>query len=160
VGQAGFLLNSAFEVYAMAMALVGYVGSMAAALAILVVLLNSFIIPSSLRTARQQPHPVLPIAQSATPEKVARPESKIGQWGPPVAPGMASVPTTEDAEGVRMQKPLRVNTKEYKRARLAELRQRKLIAHQNRETEYSAALGYQQETTYDWRRSPSRRPPY
>jgi hypothetical protein len=136
----------------MAMALVGYVGSMMATLAILIVLLTSFIGHSSLKTARPQPHPRPPIAQPATPEQSARTENKVGRGGPSVVMTTNALttnpPPTEDTKAARMQKALRVATKKSVPARLAEVQRQKLIAHEHEEMGYPSALGYQQENTY------------
>jgi len=148
----------------MAMAVVGYVGSMMAALAVLVVLLNSFIDPYSLKRTRPHPHPRPPIAESAKHEQSARPENKAGRGGFSVAITANALttnpPPTEDTKAARMRKSSRVESKKAASTRLAEFQRRKLIAPQHEGMGYPSALGYQQETTYDQWRLPFAGPRY
>jgi hypothetical protein len=148
----------------MAMALVGYVGSMMAALAVLVVLLNSFIDHSSLKRTRPQQHLRPPIAEPATSEQSSRSENKAGRAGPSVAMTTNALttnpPPTEDAKAARMRKALRVETKRSPSTRLAEFQRRKLIARQHEAMGYQPALGYQHEITYGPWRLPFAEPRY
>jgi hypothetical protein len=141
----------------MALALLGYFGSMVAAFAVLMTLLNIFFAYSPLERTRPQPHPLPVIAQTAAPEE------NLSARGPPVVHGAADISVaknTEDTsvakntEEVRTADAVRADAEKSKRLKLARLRKRQMLARQREQVQAPTVLGYAQEPSYGQAWSP------
>jgi hypothetical protein len=128
----------------MAMAMAAYLGSMAAALTVLVALWNGIIGTPAVERV-QQPHPVVAIEQTAAPEQDRQP----GPWGPPVIHKPADGSDVASVVDVRAAAAKQAVVEKNRRLKLAREQKREMLAKQHddeiNEASYSTALGYGQE---------------
>jgi hypothetical protein len=126
----------------MFIALLGYIGTMVAAFATLVVVFHHVIGPTQMETVRQ-PHPIGAVTQ-ATP-----PVQKPGAWGPAVIhkadDGADAAARAEDARLAAAQAAAAEKAKRLKQARYQKRKEQEQLARQRDDRQYSAALGYDQE---------------
>jgi hypothetical protein len=126
----------------MALALVGYFGTMLTALAAFMMLLNAILGSSPLEKTKPQPHPRPEFAQMRGPEK--KPEQ---QWNPSVARATLNAGTrSSEVTGTTAAAP--PNAERIKRRRVARQPRHKLLARDRDERGYATALGYGQEPMY------------
>jgi hypothetical protein len=125
----------------MIIALLGYIGTMVAAFAMLVVVWHHVIGPPQAEAVRQQPRPIGAVTQAATP--VPQP----GAWGPAIihkadetADAAASV---EDARLAAAQAAAAEKARRLKQALYQKHKEQ--LARQRDDQQYSTALGYNQE---------------
>ena len=127
----------------MFIALLGYIGTMVAAFATLVVVWHHVIGPPQLEAVRQQPRPIGAVTQAATP--VPQP----GAWGPAVIhkadDGADAAASAEDARLAAAQAAAAEKAKRLKQARYQKRKEQEQLARQRDDQQYSAALGYDQE---------------
>ena len=127
----------------MFIALLGYIGTMVAAFATLVVVWHHVIGPPQLETVRQQPRPIGAVTQAAPP--VQQP----GPWGPAVVhkadDGTDAAVSVEDARVAAAQAAAAEKAKRLKQARYQKRKEQEQLARQSGDQRYSAALGYDQE---------------
>jgi hypothetical protein len=127
----------------MFIALLGYIGTMVAAFATLVVVLHHVIGPPQLETVRQQPRPIGAVALAVPP--VQRP----GPWGQAVVhkadEGADAAASVEDARLAAAQAAAAEKAKRLKQARYQKRKEQEQLARQGGDQQYSAALGYDQE---------------
>jgi hypothetical protein len=128
----------------MFIALLGYIGTMVAAFAALVVVWHHVIGPPQLEAVRQQPRPIGAVTQ------VAPPVPQPGAWGPAVIhkadEGVdASAASVEDARLAAAQAAAAEKAKRQKQARYQKRKEQEQLARQRDDQQYSAALGYDQE---------------
>jgi hypothetical protein len=128
----------------MFIALLGYIGTMVAAFAALVVVWHHVIGPPQLETVRQQPRPIGAVTQ------VAPPVPQPGAWGPAVIHKAdegadASAASVEDARLAAAQAAAAEKAKRQKQARYQKRKEQEQLARQRDDQQYSAALGYDQE---------------
>ena len=130
----------------MLIALLGYIGTMVAAFAMLVVVWHHVIGPPQAEAVRQQPRPIGAVTQAATP--VPQP----GAWGPAIihkadetADAAASV---EDARLAAAQAAAAEKARRLKQARYQKRKEQEQLARQRDDQQYSA-LGYNQEPSQD-----------
>jgi hypothetical protein len=127
----------------MFIALLGYIGTMVAAFAALVVVWHHVIGPPQLETVRQQPRPIGAVTLAATP--VPQP----GAWGPAVIhkadDGADADASAEDARLAAAQAAAAEKAKRLKQARYQKRKEQEQLARQSGDQQYSAALGYAQE---------------
>jgi hypothetical protein len=131
----------------MFIALLGYIGTMVAAFAALVVVWHQVIGPPQLETVRQQPRPIGAVTQAAPP--VQQP----GAWGPAVIvkadvkadDGADAAASAEDARLAAAQAAAAEKAKRLKQARYQKRKEQEQLARQSGDQQYSAALGYNQE---------------
>ena len=132
----------------MFIALLGYIGTMVAAFAALVVVWHQVIGPPQLATVRQQPRPIGAVTQAAPP--VQQP----GAWGPAVIHKAddgadAAAASAEDARLAAAQAAAAEKAKRLKQARYQKRKEQEQLARQSGDQQYSTALGYNQEPTQD-----------
>ena len=127
--------------FVMIIALAGYIGTMVAAFAMLVVVWHHVIGPPQSETVRQQPRPIGAVAQAVPPLQ------QPGAWGPAVihkadeaADAAASV---EDAGLAAAQAAAAEKAKRLKQARYQKRKEQEQLARQRDDQQY--ALGYDQE---------------
>jgi hypothetical protein len=136
----------------MFIALLGYVGTMVAAFAALVVVWHQVIGPPPLETVRQQPRPIGAVTQAAPPLQQLGVQQS-GAWGPAVIhkadDGADSAASAEDARLVAAQAAAAEKAKRLKQARYQKRKEQEQLARQSGDQQYSAALGYSQEPTQD-----------
>lgn len=133
----------------MAMALAGYLGTMMAALVALVTLWNSIIGPPALERIRQQPHPVVAIAQDS-PVQVAPAAKQPGPWGPPIVHGVDDASeTAEDAHMAAARDAAAEKTKRLKQVRYQKRKEQLALQRQDQYQQFSTALGYDQQPPQD-----------
>jgi hypothetical protein len=127
----------------MFIALLGYIGTMVAAFATLVVVWHHVIGPPQLETVRQQPRPIGAVTQAAPP--VQHP----GPWGPAVVhkadDGTDAAVSVEDARLAAAQAAAAEKARRLKQARYQKRKEQEQLARQSGDQQYSAALGYDQE---------------
>jgi hypothetical protein len=127
----------------MFVALLGYIGTMVAAFAMLVVVWNHVIGPPQSEMVRQQPRPIGAVVQAATP--VPQP----GAWGPAVIhkadDGADAAASVDDARLAAAQAAAAEKAKRIKQARYQKRKEQEQLARQSGDQQYSAALGYNQE---------------
>ncbi len=128
----------------MFIALLGYIGTMVAAFAALVVVWHHVVGPPQLETVRQQPRPIGAVTQVATP--VPQP----GAWGPAVIHKAddgadAAASAEEDARLAAAQAAAAEKAKRLKQARYQKRKEQEQLARQSSDQQYSTALGYNQE---------------
>ncbi|HWX82981.1 MAG TPA: hypothetical protein VNZ48_05205 [Xanthobacteraceae bacterium] len=126
----------------MFIALIGYIGTMAAAFVTLVVVWHQVVGPPQLETVRQQPHAIGAVA------RVAPPVQQPGPWGPAVIHKAddgadAAAAAAEDARLAAAKAAAAEKAKRLKQARY--LKRKEQEARQRDEQQYSTALGYDQE---------------
>jgi hypothetical protein len=123
----------------MLLALLGYIGTMVAAFATLVVVWHHVIGPPQLETVRQQPRPLGAVAQAVPPAQ------QPGSWGPAVIhkadDGGDAAASAEDARLAAAAE----KAKRLKQARSQKRKEQEQLARQRDGQQYSAALGYDQE---------------
>jgi|HubBroStandDraft_4_1064222.scaffolds.fasta_scaffold353255_1 hypothetical protein len=126
----------------MFIALLGYIGTMVAAFATLVVVWH-VIGPPQLEAVRQQPRPIGVVTQAATPV------SQPGTWGPAVIhkadEGVDAAASAEDARLAAAQAVAAEKAKRLKQARYQKRKEQEQLARQRDDQQYSTALGYDQE---------------
>ena len=127
----------------MFIALLGYISTMVAAFAMLVVVWHHVVGPSQSEAVRQQPRPIGAVTQAMPP--VQQP----GAWGPAVihkaddeADAAASA---EDARLAAAQAAAAEKAKRLKQARDHKRKEQEQLARQRDDQQYSTALGYNQE---------------
>ena len=133
----------------MFIALLGYIGTMVAAFAALVVVWHHVVGPPQLETVRQQPRPIGAVTQAAVPA----PAPQLGAWGPAVihkadesADAAANAAASEeDARLAAAQAAAAEKAKRLKQARYQKRKEQEQLARQSGDQQYSAALGYAQE---------------
>jgi hypothetical protein len=129
--------------FVMFIALIGYIGTMVAAFAMLVVVWHHVVGPPQLEAVRQQPRPIGAVTQAATP--VPQP----GAWGPAVIhkadESADAVASAEDARLAAAQAAAAEKAKRQKLARYQKRKEQEQLARQGGDQQYSAALGYNQE---------------
>jgi len=127
----------------MFIALLGYIGTMVAAFATLVVVWHHVVGPQQLEAVRQQPRPIGAVAHAATPV------SQPGAWGPAVIhkadDGADAAASVEDARLAAAQAAAAEKAKRLKQARYQKRKEQEQLARQRDDQQYSAALGYDQE---------------
>ena len=128
----------------MFIALLGYIGTMVAAFAALVVVWHQVIGPPQLEAVRQQPRPIGAVVQ------VAPPVQPLGAWGPAVVHKAddgadAAAASAEDARLAAAQAAAAEKAKRLKQARYQKRKEQEQLARQGGDQQYSAALGYNQE---------------
>jgi hypothetical protein len=133
--------------FVMFIALLGYIGTMVAAFATLVVVWHHVIGPPQSEAVRQQPRPIGAVTQAATPAP------QPGAWGPAVihkaneaADAAASV---EDAGLAAAQAAAAEKAKRLKQARYQKRKEQEQLARQRDDQQYSTTLGYNQEPSQD-----------
>src|ERR1700692_2130868 len=128
--------------FVMIIALAGYIGTMVAAFAMLVVVLHHVIGPPQSEAVRQQPRPIGAVALAVPP--VQQP----GPWGPPVIhkadEGAGGGGSLEDARLAAAQAAAE-KAKRLKQARYQKRKEQEQLTRQRDDQQYSAALGYNQE---------------
>jgi hypothetical protein len=131
----------------MIIALAGYIGTMVAAFAMLVVVWHHVIGPPQSEAVRQQPRPIGAVALAVPP--VQQP----GPWGPPVIhkadEGADAAASLEDARLAAAQAAVAEKAKRLKQARYQKRKEQEQLARQRDDQQYSTALGYNQEPRQD-----------
>lgn len=129
----------------MGMALAAYAGTMAAALAALVMAWNVVIGPSPVTQLREQPHSVVQVvAPAAAMTAEVAPPVEPGRWGPAVIHKPtegASVATVEDPRIAAAKQAAAAKVRRLKVAR-EQKRREVVVARQREQQEYPTALGY------------------
>jgi hypothetical protein len=128
----------------MIIALAGYIGTMVAAFAVLVVVWHHVIGPPQLETVRQQPRPIGAMAQTVPP--VQQP----GSWGPAIIHKAddgadAAASAAEDARLAAAKAAAAEKAKRLQQARYQKRKEQEQLARQRDGQQYSAVLGYDQE---------------
>src|ERR1700731_4091148 len=127
--------------FVMFIALLGYIGTMVAAFAALVVVWHQVIGPPQLETVRQQPRPIGAVTQAAPP--VQQP----GAWGPAVVhkadESADAAASAEDARLAAAQAAAAEKAKRLKQARYQKRKEQEQLARQRDDQQY--ALSYDQE---------------
>jgi len=127
----------------MFIALLGYIGTMVAAFATLVVVWHHVIGPPQSEAVRQQPRPIGAVTQAAPP--VPRP----GAWGPAVIhnadEGADAAVNADDARLAAAKAAAAEKAKRLKQARYQKRKEQEQLARQRDDQQYSTALGYDQE---------------
>jgi len=130
----------------MFIALLGYIGTMVAAFATLVVVWHHVMGPPQFETVRQQPRPIGAVTQAAPP-----PQQQPGAWGPAVIhkadDGADAAANAEDARLAAAQAAAAEKAKRLKQARYQKRKEQEQLARQSGDQQYSTALGYNQEPT-------------
>ena len=128
----------------MFIALLGYIGTMVAAFAMLVVVWHHVIGPPQLEAVRQQPRPIGAMTQAAAPAPVQQP----GAWGPAVIhkadDGADAAASAEDARLAAAQAAAAEKAKRLKQARYQKRKEQEQLARQRDDQQY--ALSYDQES--------------
>jgi len=130
----------------MFIALLGYIGTMVAAFATLVVVWHHVIGPPHSEAVRQQPRPIGAVTQAATPAP------QPGAWGPAVihkADEAADAAASEDAGLAAAQAAAAEKAKRLKQARYQKRKEQEQLARQRDDQQYSTTLGYNQEPSQD-----------
>jgi hypothetical protein len=129
--------------FVMFIALLGYIGTMVAAFAMLVVVWHHVIGPPQLETVRQQPRLIGAVALAAPP--VQQP----GSWGPAIFhkadDGADAAASVDDARLVAAQAAAAEKAKRLKQAHYQKRKEQEQLARQRDDQQYSATLGYAQE---------------
>jgi hypothetical protein len=133
----------------MGMALTAYAGTMATALAVLMVLWNSVIGAPPVQRVLEQPHPIVHMVATAhaTAAEAALPEQP-GRWGPAVVHKPADGVDIAKVEDARIAAAKQAAAAKAKRVRFARDQKRRdeIAARQHdRQDAYTTALGYGQE---------------
>jgi hypothetical protein len=127
----------------MFIALLGYIGTMVAAFATLVVVWHHVIGRPQVEAVRQQPRPIGAVTQAAPP--VPQP----GVWGPAVIhkadEGADAAAGVEDARLAAAQAAAAEKAKRLKQARYQKRKEQEQLARQRDDQQYSTAFGYAQE---------------
>src|SRR3984893_9200227 len=129
--------------FVMFIALLGYIGTMVAAFAALVVVWHQVIGPPQLETVRQQTRPIGGVTQAAPPVQPP------GAWGPAVVhkadESADAAASAEDARLAAAQAAAAEKTQRLQQARYQKRKEQEQLARQGGDQQYSAALGYNQE---------------
>lgn len=139
----------------MAIALAGYIGTMLAALIVLVMAWHQVIGPTE--RVHQPSHAIGAVAAApVAAQPSAAPVNPSGQWGPAVVhkadDGVDTV-SADDAQAAA-EKQVAAEAEKAKRQRQAYYKKRKeQLARQQQDQQYSTALGYDQERSSDQQRS-------
>jgi hypothetical protein len=132
----------------MFIALLGYIGTMVAAFAALVVVWHHVVGPPQLETVRQQPRPIGAVTQAAPPVQQLGVQ-QLGAWGAAVIhkadDGADAAASAEDARLAAAQAAAAEKAKRLKQARYQKRKEQEQLARQSGDQQYSAALGYAQE---------------
>jgi hypothetical protein len=127
----------------MIIALAGYIGTMVAAFAMLVVVWHHVIGPPQMETVRQQPRPIGAVAVAVPP--VQQP----GPWGPAVIhkadDGAEAAASAEDARLAAAQAAAAEKAKRLQQVRYQKRKEQEQLARQRDDQQYSTALGYDRE---------------
>lgn len=127
----------------MFIALLGYIGTMVAAFATLVVVWHHVVGPPQLEAVRQHPRPIGAVTQAAPPL------SQPGTWGPTVIhnadESADAAASAEDARLAAAQAAAAEKAKRLKQARYQKRKEQEQLARQGGDQQYAAALGYNQE---------------
>jgi hypothetical protein len=130
--------------FVMFIALLGYIGTMAAAFVTLVMVWHQVIGPPQLEAVRQQPRLIGAVTQAAAP-----PVPQPGSWGPAVIhkadDGADAAASAEDARLAAAQAAAAEKTKRLKQARYQKRKEQEQLARQSSDQQYSTALGYNQD---------------
>jgi hypothetical protein len=138
----------------MVVALLGYFGTMVAALAALMLLLNVVLSSSLMPKTRPQPYPVPVIGQTVAPQQsadahAAAPDPQLGRWGPAVIHKAADGSDgwrTDDARVATVKTTAAEKAKHPKwtseQKRQEEEKRQEDMAGRTQDQEYSQALGY------------------
>jgi hypothetical protein len=132
----------------MIIALLGYIGTMAAAFAMLVVVWHHVVGPPQAEAVRQQPRLIGAVTQAVPPAP------QPGAWGPAVIhkadEGVdAAASAEEDARVAAAQAAAAEKAKRLKQARYQKRKEQEQLARQRDDQQYSTALGYNQEPSQD-----------
>jgi hypothetical protein len=131
----------------MFIALLGYIGTMVAAFAMLVVVWHHVIGPPQLETVRQQPRPIGAVTQAAAPAP------QPGAWGPAVIhkadEALDAAASAEDDRLAAAQAAAAEKAKRLKQARYQKRKEQEQLARQRDDQQYSTTLGYNQEPSQD-----------
>jgi hypothetical protein len=125
----------------MIIALIGYVGTMVAALAVLIVVWHNVLGPPQVETVHQQPHLIGAVISATVPVKSPGPSAA------PVnrqADDGAAAASTDDARLAAKA----VAAERAKRLKVAQ-RRKEQLARQRDDQQFSAALGYNQEPSQE-----------
>jgi hypothetical protein len=130
----------------MIVALIGYISTMVAAFVAVVVAWKAVIGPPQMEKVHQPPVAIGAVVQQASPAK------QPGEWGPPVlhkadGPDAASADVAQTAA----EKDAAEKAKRQQQARYQK-RKVQLARQQQEPQQYSTALGYDQERSYDQQR--------
>lgn len=127
----------------MFIALLGYIGTMVAAFAMVVVVWHHVMGPPQSETVRQQPRPIGAVAQAVP--AVQQP----GSWGPAIIlkadDGADAAASADDARLAAAQAAAAEKAKRLKQARYQKRKEQEQLARQRDDQQYSATLGYAQE---------------
>jgi uncharacterized membrane protein YccC len=123
----------------MVIALLGYVGTMLAALVALVMVWHQVLGPSQREAARQPPRPIGAVVQAAPP--ALQPGTPPGQWGPQIVHKADATANADDAVAAAAQAAALEKAKRQKLARVQKRKEQ--LARQRDDQQY--ALGYDQE---------------
>ena len=125
----------------MFIALLGYIGTMVAAFAMLVVVWHHVIGPPQSEAVRQQPRPIGAVALAVPPPQ------QPGPWGPAVVhkadDGADAAASAEDDRLAAAQAAAAEKAKRLKQALYQKRKEQ--LARQRDDQQYSTALGYNQE---------------
>jgi len=131
----------------MIIALLGYIGTMVAAFAMLVVVWHHVIGPPQLEATRQQPRPIGAVTQAVPPAP------QPGAWGPAVIhkadEAADAAASEEDARLAAAQAAAAEKAKRLKQALYQKRKQQEQLARQRDDQQYSTTLGYNQEPPQD-----------
>jgi hypothetical protein len=133
--------------FVMIIALLGYIGTMVAAFAMLVVVWHHIIGPPQAEAVRQQPRPIGAVTQAVPPAP------QPGAWGPAVIhkadEGADAAASEDDARLAAAQAAAAEKAKRLKQARYQKRKEQEQLARQRDDQQYSTALGYNQEPSQD-----------
>jgi hypothetical protein len=133
----------------MFIALLGYIGTMVAAFAMLVVVWHHVVGPPQVEAVRQQPRLIGAVTQAAVPAPAPQP----GAWGPAVihkadesadAAANDAAANEEDARLAAAQAAATEKAKRLKQARYQKRKEQEQLARQRDDQQY--ALSYDQES--------------
>jgi hypothetical protein len=131
--------------FVMIIALAGYIGTMVAAFAMLVVVWHHVIGPPQSEMVRQYPRPIGAVTQAAPPLQ------QPGPWGPAIIhkadDAADAAASAEDARQAAVKAAASEKAKRLKQARYQKRKEQEQLARQRDDQQYSAALGYDQEPT-------------
>jgi len=131
----------------MFIALLGYIGTMVAAFATLVVVWHHVIGPPQLEAVRQKAGAIGAVTQAAPPMR------QPGAWGPAVIhkadEGADAAASAEDARLAAAQAAAAEKAKRLRQARYQKRKAQEQLARQRDDQQYSTAFGYAQEPRDD-----------
>jgi hypothetical protein len=136
-------------VFIMAIALAGYVGTMLAALIVLIMAWYQVVGPSPGERARQPSHPIGAVATMPMTVTAKLPD----QFGPPVVQKADDGADTADEARAAAEKQAAADAEKAKRQRQAYAKKRKEQLARQQDPQYSTALGYDQERSSDQQHS-------